>query len=352
MTAETGTELALELQAEPRRRRRRDGSDRSTGLDALRAAACALVVVFHLRQLLGLNFGPLDTFIGGGDTGVFVFFALSGYLLYRPFLRGDVYIRDYALKRAARILPGYYIALIGLTLLTSSSLPVANPIAYLTITAPYSLPLRVFLGNSWTLAAEVVFYITLPVIAALSRGREVKVLTAWGVSAIALTLVFFTVGTTESVFAMATFPAVSYAFVPGMLLAVMEIKHPATFAQLAKWPYLVLGMTFIVLGMIFHVLPVAVAPIIGTPFVMGWVLHRPLPGARLFSFLGRASYAMYLWHKDLISAFGLFGVAIAIVASAASWAIVERPILEQAHRALRNRGRARAVVPAAEASAG
>ena len=41
---------------------------------------------------------------------------------------------------------------------------------------------------------------------------------------------------------------------------------------------------------------------------------------------------MYLWHRDLFIAFGAFGVVIAAVGAAASWALVERPILAWAHR--------------------
>ena len=61
---------------------------RSSGLDGLRALAALLVVAFHLNTVSGVSFGPLDVIIRGGDTGVYVFFALSGYLLYKPFLQG------------------------------------------------------------------------------------------------------------------------------------------------------------------------------------------------------------------------------------------------------------------------
>ena len=63
---------------------------RNAGLDLLRVLACLLVVAFHLRTVLGVDFGPLNSFVQGGDSGVYIFFALSGYLLYRPFLRGTV----------------------------------------------------------------------------------------------------------------------------------------------------------------------------------------------------------------------------------------------------------------------
>src|SRR5690349_3220455 len=95
---------------------------RSAGLDFLRALAAVLVVVFHLRTMLVVDFGPLNRIIEGGNSGVFIFFALSGYLLYKPFLAGDVDLRSYSLKRAARILPGYFVALGALLILTRSEL--------------------------------------------------------------------------------------------------------------------------------------------------------------------------------------------------------------------------------------
>jgi peptidoglycan/LPS O-acetylase OafA/YrhL len=52
---------------------------------------------------------------------VYIFFALSGYLLYRPFLGRAVDLRANAIKPAARILPGYNIALVGLALLSLSA---------------------------------------------------------------------------------------------------------------------------------------------------------------------------------------------------------------------------------------
>jgi peptidoglycan/LPS O-acetylase OafA/YrhL len=69
--------------------------------------------------------------------------------------------------------------------------------------------------------------------------------------------------------------------------------------------------------------------------------HR-VPAARALAFAGGASYAMYLWHRDLFTSFGVFGVVIAAIGSALSWAIIERPILDWAHRVSNRRRRAAA----------
>ena len=51
---------------------------RLPGLDTLRALAIAVVMVFHLQDLLPDAFGPVGRF---GWMGVDLFFVLSGYLI-------------------------------------------------------------------------------------------------------------------------------------------------------------------------------------------------------------------------------------------------------------------------------
>jgi peptidoglycan/LPS O-acetylase OafA/YrhL len=316
---------------------------RSSGLDGLRAFAALLVVAFHLKTVSGVSFGPLDPFVHGGDSGVYLFFALSGYLLYKPFVRGRVDLLDYAAKRSGRILPGYFVALVGLTVITGSRLPLEHPLPYLSMTAPFDLPLREFLGNAWTLTAELLFYVTLPLMARLAYGRGLLVLIGLGGVSVVLALIQRAVLTPETAGLSGTYPVVFYAFVPGMLLAVLEVRHPFRFHRLRRWPYLVLGIVFIALGTLTAYLPVALATGLGTALLMGWLRHHPLPGAHVLAFAGGASYALYLWHKDAFIAFGpALGLAIAVVASGLSWALIEHPILARVHAAVARR-RVRAV---------
>ncbi|MBI1402899.1 MAG: acyltransferase family protein [Porphyrobacter sp.] len=95
---------------------------RLAGADGLRALACLLVVFHHLALRTGFEAGEvgpdwLVPFISNGGFGVVIFFVLSGFLLGRPFWvaleAGDRFpsLRTYALRRFARITPGFLVAL-------------------------------------------------------------------------------------------------------------------------------------------------------------------------------------------------------------------------------------------------
>jgi peptidoglycan/LPS O-acetylase OafA/YrhL len=97
--------------------------NRLLGADFVRASACLIVLAHHFGQRMhGLtDFGIIDgltIFSHIGAFGVAIFFVLSGYLLARPFWealdagRPIPSLRTYALRRAARILPAYWVALV------------------------------------------------------------------------------------------------------------------------------------------------------------------------------------------------------------------------------------------------
>lgn len=92
------------------------------GADFIRASACFIVLFHHLAQRIDfrseLGANPLgQVFNSVGGLGVAMFFVLSGFLLAQPFWRaldaGDSVpsLRVYALRRAARIVPGFWLAL-------------------------------------------------------------------------------------------------------------------------------------------------------------------------------------------------------------------------------------------------
>jgi peptidoglycan/LPS O-acetylase OafA/YrhL len=116
--------------------------------------------------------------------GVALFFALSGFLLYRPFaaavLRGEALpsVRGYFRNRALRILPAYWAILLVSALLLETTL-VRNGshlrphalhgdglLRTATFTQNYTPGLLGSgIGPAWSLAVEAVFYILLPALA-------------------------------------------------------------------------------------------------------------------------------------------------------------------------------------------
>ncbi len=312
-------------------------ANRSAGLDGLRAVASAMVVFLHLHAFAGVDFGPLNVIARGAGSGVWIFFALSGYLLYRPFLQGTVDLRTYALKRAARILPGYYVALLALGILTGNRLPLDHSVAFLTMTASYDISLRGFLGVAWTLSAEVLFYVALPLLALLVRQRGPWVLAALGVGSLALALSHPVDVADPAIWLTGTFPFVFYAFVPGMAVAHLEQGWPNAFRRVGRPAYFAMGVLYVLFGTITGFVFGSVAVGIGSALLIAGLVQRPITrGATALAFLGGASYALYLWHWDLLNRFGAAGLPIALAGSAISWWAIERPILGWAHRLARS----------------
>lgn len=99
-----------------------------TGADGIRAFACLSVILHHLSQRLAMPaqkhwLQEMQSVVLLGNSGVSLFFVLSGFLLSFPFwkayLEHEAYpsIRTYALRRAARIMPGFYVSFLVCLLL-------------------------------------------------------------------------------------------------------------------------------------------------------------------------------------------------------------------------------------------
>ena len=158
---------------------------RFTALDGYRAVAAVTVVVFHVLFLTGENIA--GTWMGNLasrlDVAVALFFLLSGFLLYRPWAvahlsphpreRGPR-VTGYLWHRALRILPAYWVLVVVALLTTLQGQGSALWLTTLTMTEVYRNPLPTGLEQTWSLAAEVVFYLLLPVFAVvlLRPGRR------------------------------------------------------------------------------------------------------------------------------------------------------------------------------------
>jgi peptidoglycan/LPS O-acetylase OafA/YrhL len=150
-------------------------------LDGLRAVAALAVLLTHVAFQTGeVGRGAGGAVLARFDAGVAVFFVLSGFLLYRPYARARwtggrwPSTGTYALRRAARILPAYWLVLAAVAF--TSSVPAGVLATHVWLGQAYTGPLLGSLTQTWSLCTEVAFYAALPLLAVAARRREGAVL--------------------------------------------------------------------------------------------------------------------------------------------------------------------------------
>jgi peptidoglycan/LPS O-acetylase OafA/YrhL len=335
-------------------------------LDALRAFAAAVVLLFHLRP-------PIFVF---GSTGVDLFFVLSGYLITKIILDNSEapgFFRNFYARRGLRIWPIYYLSLLALVALNpflSKPQPLTGLPYYLTYTQNIQYywhrepaPFHVAFRHTWTLALEEQFYILWPALV-MAVGQKRLIKTCLLVVALAFCArdgLFF--GAPYSLYIL---PSRCDGFALGGLLAAMlksvergtprhrQITRAFLSIFVASTGYI--GHAFYRQGMIgFLGLPTPAAPgatmlavnlfyfgLVGT--VVCTHGHRALAPLRLrpLAYLGQISYGIYMYHYMTYWALDGFGagfndkqswdinilkVAATLVLSMLSWELIERPIL-------------------------
>jgi peptidoglycan/LPS O-acetylase OafA/YrhL len=294
----------------------RTGYPRQTGLDLIRIAAALSVFIYHAHDI---GFGTLGPLSDHGNLGVPVFFALSGYLVYRPFLWRAVEPVSFILRRALRLAPAWLAAIVGVRL----ALPGDSPLLALVM---------------WSLFVELTFYAVLPFVAGVARGREMLVVGGLGLASFVAGLAM--PGMTVPIVAMpALLPIFFWCFALGMLLAVLERDRP-------HW---ILGRLWLAAGfaaVVFGLLVADAYPagyddpassllvVLGTVAVMGGAIGWRRKWA--WAAVGAdATYAFYLWHYPILNALAgamspvaaaVAGLAIAAAISLATTHVLERPI--------------------------
>ena len=326
-------------------------------LEGLRAVAVVLVVAFHAR--LGG--------VPGGFVGVDVFFVLSGYLITRLLVReldatGTISLRGFYARRARRLLPLACLVLVATAVGASVLLPpldragIAADIraaalyyanwSFASSATEYMADLQVNpVLHYWSLGVEEQFYVVWPVVLVVAahlagtedraRQRRAAVLAIGAVGAITLAL---SVATTSSSGPWAYFGLHTRAWE-------MAIGGGLAFVRLDRIP----GRAAVALGavglgsivgsaiLIDEATPfpgiAALAPCLGAAGIIashgrgvGRLLGHPLP-----RYVGRISYAWYLWHWPclLLGARQLpmpAALAVSFALAVASHHLVETPV--------------------------
>lgn len=186
------------------------GGERVASLTGIRAVAALLVLATHAAYTTGkYTHGYMGLAFSRMEIGVPIFFVLSGFLLFGPWVRAVADDRPppsvarYAWHRVRRIMPAYVITVAAAYVMYHFRTGYPNPghtvmglIRNLTLTQVYTdnyvfSYLHQGLTQMWSLAVEVAFYIVLPVLAylllaVLCRRRWQPRLLSTGVVALGL----------------------------------------------------------------------------------------------------------------------------------------------------------------------
>ncbi|HEY2434195.1 MAG TPA: acyltransferase [Vicinamibacterales bacterium] len=329
------------------------------GLDAARAVAVSLVVLYHF----GLDAVP-------GATGVTIFFVLSGFLITWLLLReyegtGTISFKDFYLRRGLRIFPAFYFYwAVGTIIYVVRDHPMDwgltwSSLAYVT---NYYLALVPnhgdhFLGHTWSLAIEEQFYLLWPIGLWMFR-RDLRRMTQALIVAIVCIWIYRAglclAGVSDS-YLYHAFDTRADQLLIGCLTAVCAKRGLLEgFAmRLARRPiYLVATAVLLYISVAMPVPQLMYRYTVGYPiqecFIVVLLLQLiMLSGAGIWSwtewspvrYLGRISYSVYLWQQltlftsaRVTSQFPLvvqlaFALVVTVAFAAISFHFIERPFL-------------------------
>lgn len=161
-------------------------AERVASLTGVRAVAALLVMLTHAAYTTGkYTHGYVGLVYSRMEIGVPIFFVLSGFLLFGPWVRAAASggappsVRRYAWHRVRRIMPAYAVTVLAAFALYHFRTAGPNPghtweglFRNLTLTQIYTdnylySYLHQGLTQMWSLAVEVAFYVALPLLAYL-----------------------------------------------------------------------------------------------------------------------------------------------------------------------------------------
>ncbi|WP_298443443.1 acyltransferase [Gordonia sp. (in: high G+C Gram-positive bacteria)] len=355
-------------------------------LEGMRALAALGVMTTHVAfQTRAIQWPVLGPILGRLDLAVALFFALSGFLLWRRYAAAarhpeiaEPRVAAYLRHRFVRIWPAYAVAVVAVfTLLPQARGASATVwLANLTLTQVFvPLTLAPGLTQMWSLSVEVAFYLLLPVIGyALiavrgDRARwRIPILAglgllslgwAWVVGALSLPA-----GVEGKNWVFGHLPWFLAGLILAELTATVELSRPSPLVRrvttLSANRPLMLVVAVVAYGL-------ACTPL-GGPVGLGDLSNRQYVGKIVFgavaayavlaplvcsagpfrlldsgpmTAMGRWSYGIFIWHlAALTCVFGLFGITafdghfatvwiltavLTLGASAASYAFIEDP---------------------------
>ena len=339
-------------------------------IEGMRALAVGVVVLYH-AHFFGLT---------GGFIGVDVFFVLSGFLITRLILgematTGRLSLRTFWARRARRLLPASALVVVVTAVASHRILPpltqasvATDVVAAGTFTSNFVFAGRLGgyfgaqLGAStpspllhfWSLAVEEQFYLVWPPLLVLltNRPRQYRRLLLGVIGVLGLASALFAIWLTPRApsWAFYLLPTRMGELLAGAVLAVLGTQVLRVGASLrAGMAWAGLAVITIAVFSFDETMPwpgsAVLVPVIATMAVIvgGSVTSLPWAPSRLLrttplQWLGRHSYALYLWHWPVLvlaeAAAGhslswptrVVAIGLAVALSSLSLKLVEDPV--------------------------
>ena len=357
-------------------------------VDSLRAVAAFAILFFHLAPAAGLFGVPILSDLALQlQAGVALFFLISAFLLYRPFMRARVlgepmpYVRAYAWRRVLRLVPAYWLVLTVVAIFIRPEVfTEGKAVLFYGFAQVYDSSIGLAgLAAAWSLCVEAAFYVTLPLYALAIRRLPARDERSRFRMELAGIVVLFVAGVGARTWALEgglqflgspliTLPTFLDWFALGMGLALVSVwregrdtvptalrlveGHPAVSWAFGAIAFAASAAAAAALpdrglaeNLSVHLLHGLFALGLLAPAVLGdperGVVRR-LMGLPVMAWLGLVSYGIFLWHGPVLrflddmtpfhdlwpSPLALILVPPIVVAvAAASWYGLERPAL-------------------------
>jgi peptidoglycan/LPS O-acetylase OafA/YrhL len=313
--------------------------ERVASLTGIRAVAALLVMATHAAYTTGkYTHDYLGLMYSRMEIGVPIFFVLSGFLLFAPWVKANVAdgpppsLRRYTWHRVRRIMPAYIVTVLIAYAVYHFRTAGPNPghtwmglLRNLTLTQPYTdnylySYLHQGLTQMWSLAVEVAFYVVLPLLAYLlltvlcrRQWRPIRLMVGL-LCLTALTPIWIVIVHTTDFLpdgAKLWLPTYLAWFIGGMMLAALQAMGVRAYAMaclpVAVACYLIvstpiagapttspagLGEALAKAGFYAVIAALAVAPLALSD--RGW--YARFLASRPMVFLGEISYEIFLIH--------------------------------------------------------
>ena len=352
---------------------------RNPALDGLRGMAVLAVIAYHLWPQV----------LPGGFLGVDLFFVLSGYLITGGLLRRldaglSVGLRGFWIRRARRLIPAMLLMLVGATalaILAGGDLPAGLRAQWLGALSYTSNWLQIAAGNSyfasaeppyfqhlWSLAIEEQFYLLWPVVLVLlvvvlrTKTKLLAAVAILGVASAASMAWTFAPSQDSSPLYFGTWTH-GFGLLIGSAAAIYASSRPGPLGRgplplagrTGQWA---VGVPLVAMLAAMFLLPdtsavayrggMALFCVASAGVILSLesvhTLVRAVLNQQHLRWMGNRSYGLYLWHWPLVVLAGvlfppqaataatLCVLAATFLAAAASWHLVEQPIMRDGFR--------------------